>query len=102
MIFFGFKTVTTLLNTHDGLKLGLNSIHSTISSLNCFVIVLYPDKPLVDLRVNFSIRGISDNIFPPLLTKLRAALRPMLVYFIKCFVVGSKTIELETPFSISS
>ena len=38
----------------------------------------------------------------PLLTKLHADLRQRLVYFIQCFIVVSKNVDLETPISISS
>ena len=40
---YGFKKVTTLLDTHDGLTLGPDITHSTISTLNSFVSVLYQD-----------------------------------------------------------
>ena len=46
----GLKTVKKLLDTHDGLTLVWDSIHSTISSLNRFVIVLYIKRPLIYFR----------------------------------------------------
>ena len=60
------------------------------------------ERHLIAFKVTFSIRDISAPIFFPLLTKLRAALRPRLVYLIKCFIVGSNTIDLEKILSISS
>ena len=98
----GFKTVTTSIDTHDGLTLGLDSIYSTIYYLNLFVVVLYLEIPLVTFRVVISIRNIYAPIFFPLLTKLRAALWQSFVYSVKCFIVSPKTIDLETPLSISS
>ena len=67
--------MTTSLNKNYGLTLGLDIIHSIISSFNIFLIVLYTEQPLIDFRVIFSIRDIYALIYSPLLTKFRAALR---------------------------
>ena len=75
---YGFKTGITSVDTHDGLKLRCDSIHSKYSSLKHFVVVLYLDKNPHIFQVNFSIRDISDVIFCPLLKKLRAAPRQRL------------------------
>ena len=49
---------------------------------------------------NFSIGGIYDLILCPLLTKLHADLRQVLVSFVKCFIVGSNCVDLEIPLFI--
>ena len=82
--------------------IGKHNIHSIISSLNRFVIILYLERPLVAFKATFSISNISNIIFGPLPTKFCTSPRPRLVSLIMCFIVGSKTIDLETPFYISS
>ena len=86
--------MTTFLDTHDGLTLGLERIHPIISSLNRLVIVLYLEQPLFYFRETLSIKDMYAPIFFPLLTKLRAARRPWLVSFTKRFIVGSNTVDL--------
>ena len=64
--------------------------------------VLYLEQTLIAFKVILAITDFSAPTFPPLLTKLCAALHQRLVSFIKCFIVGSKTTDLETPLSVSS
>ena len=63
--------------------------------------VLYLDQTLIYFSVNFAIVNISAPIFCPLLTKLRAALRQYLVYFVNFYVVGYKFVGSETSVVIS-
>ena len=57
--------------------------------------VLYIEQPFIDFSV-FTL------ILCPLLIKMRADLRPSLVYPINIFFVGSKHVDLEAPRFISS
>ena len=98
----GFKTVTTSLDTHDGLALGWDITHPIIYSINIFAIVLYLEQTLIAFRVKFSMSNIHALIISPLITKLRSALLPRLVYFITCLIVGSKREYLKTSFYILS
>ena len=86
--------LNTSPETHDGLTLGLEIIHSTISSLNIFVIVLYIEWTIIYFNVKFY---IMDIFTLTLLTKLRADLRPSLISFVKHFILGSKRVDLESP-----
>ena len=63
-------------------------------SYQSFLIVLYIEQPPIDFRENFTIRDISDIISIPLLTKLCGTLRPRLVSFVGCFIVGSNNVDL--------
>ena len=63
--------------------------------------VLYIGRSIIDFSLNFPIRGILALILCPLLTKLRAAIQQSLVSFIKCFIICSKLVDLETPVFIS-
>ena len=77
----GLKTGTTSLDTHYVLTLGWDSIHSTFNSLNSFVILLYLEIHIIDFRVNFTIRDISDLIFCLLFTNLYDSILPKLVFY---------------------
>ena len=85
---YGFKNLTTSLETNNGLTLVLEIIHSTISCLNHYFVVLYLEQPLISFSVTFSIMDIFTPILFSLIAKLSADLQSSIVSFIKCFIVG--------------
>ena len=64
--------------------------------------VLYIEQPIISSSVDFSIRDIFSPIMCLLLNKLRDTLHESLASLIKCFIVDSKHVDLETPVLISS
>ena len=85
---YGLETLTTSLETHDGLTLGWEITNSTLSYLNIFVMVLHIEQHIISFSVKNSIWGIFALILCPLLTKLRAAPWEIIVSFIKFLIVG--------------
>ena len=67
-----------------------------------FLYVIIYLTPTHLFQCKFFHYGYFTLILCPLLTKLRADLHPILVSLIKCFILGSKRVDLEAPFSISS
>ena len=81
--------------------LGREIIHLKMS-LNSFVVILYLEQPLIAFSIIVFIRDIFTLVLCPLLTKLRGSLWNIIFSFIKCFIVGSKHVGLETYVLISS
>ena len=98
---YGFKMLTTSLETHDGLRLVWESIHSEISSLSRFYGMIYWTTTHFFQCKNFNY-GYFSLILCPLPTKLSSDLRPSLVSFVNCFIVVSKCVGLEALVLISS
>ena len=93
--------MTTSLDTHYGMALVWDIIHSSIYSINHFYCVIYWANSYLFQGI-FIIMGIYAPTFCPLLIKFSSALRQRLVYLIKCYIVGSKTVDQETTLFISS